>query len=220
MNDYINYIKSGKKVELIIRNQNGAMRFFSTFKSFRDKCLIVSKPQNKHVSFNYPLNQDLELYAYTDGGIFKLRCKLLSISANECILSLPDDVQRMQRREYIRVNLKVKTILKLFSQGGTKTIQTTSRNISAKGINLLLEEDISKYLKVEIHLLFPEGNVCTLAQIVKSKHIEVEGKIFYDTSLMFITISEKDINFIVKKCFEYEAAQRRRLIDSQNQQEI
>lgn len=216
MNEYLDYIKQGQKTELIIRTPGGAVRFFSTFEKQTDTNIIISKPENKHLAFNCIPNQDVELYAYTNGGVFKLKCKFITCLKNECLLSLPSSVDKMQRREYIRVELNIKTILTLISPDSKKTIQATSKNISAKGIKLLLEEDVSKFSKIELRMLFEEGSISTVAQIIKIRPVEIGQKTYYSTSLMFITISEKEMSFIVKKCFEFEAAQRRKLLDSES----
>ena len=65
-------------------------------------------------------------------------------------------------------------------------------------------------------MLFEEGSISTVAQIIKIRPVEIGQKTYYSTSLMFITISEKEMSFIVKKCFEFEAAQRRKLLDSES----
>lgn len=215
MEEYLNYISAEKKIDLIIRTPNGPIRFFSTFKNQDNNKITITKPTSKNLAFSCVANQPVEIYAYTNGGVFKLKCKFISCSQSECLLTLPSSVEKMQRREYIRVDLKIKTVLDLIIGDSKKTIQATSRNISAKGINLLLEEDISVYSKIELKLLFEEENITTIAKKVKVKPVKVDNKIYYDTSLSFITINEKGINFIVKKCFEYEAAQRRKLLDSQ-----
>ena len=69
MNEYLDYIKQGQKTELIIRTPGGAVRFFSTFEKQTDTNIIISKPKNKHLAFNCIPNQDVELYAYTNGGV-------------------------------------------------------------------------------------------------------------------------------------------------------
>ena len=214
MNEYLDYLTQGKKIEIIIRTPRGALRFFCGFKCIKANLIITTLPKNKYITFNFPAGQALELYIYTKSGVFKLLCRLQKFNEELCVISLPENVKKIQRREYIRVNMKVRTTISLNTPTYSKTIRTNSRNISAKGINLLLDEDISKYAKkINLSLLFPECIIKTLAQVIKSTPVKTESGLYYDTSLMFITISEKEIDFIVKKCFEFEAAQRRKLLD-------
>ena len=217
MNEYLDHLVQGKKIEIIIRTPRGALRFFCNFKNVNTNSIITTLPKNKHIAFNFPSNQALELYIYTKNGVYKLVCRLQRCENDLCEISLPESVNKIQRREYIRVNMKVRTTISLNTPNYSKTIRTNSRNISAKGINLLLDEDISKYTKkINLSLLFPECIIKTLAHVVKSTPIKTESGLYYDTSLMFVTISEKEIDFIVKKCFEFEAAERRKLLDKDN----
>ncbi len=215
MNEYRDYIEPGRRVELIVRTTNSTIRFYCAFDRFEENSIFVGKPQNKHVQFNFPLGQMLDLYAYTRGGVFRLRCRLKSYNGEKCELSLPISVDKIQRREYIRVKMKIDTIIKLSPFAGTKIVRTKSKDISAKGIRLLLDEDISKYAKVELTLIFSEETINTLAKVIKSKPIEINSVKYYDTSLEFISISDKEINFIVKKCFEFESAQRRKMLENE-----
>ena len=214
MNEFLDYIEIGKKVELILRTANGAIRFYCTFEGVEGNSILVSNPKNKHVKFNCQNGQLLDLYAYTRGGVFKLKCRLLDYSEKFCTLSLPMSVDKIQRREYIRVKMKISTIIKLFPATSKNTIHAESRNISAKGINLLLDTDISKFSKIDLTLLFAEQTIYTNAKIIKIKPVKIGPNTYYDTSLEFISISDKEINFIVKKCFEFEAAQRKKMLDN------
>lgn len=217
MDKYKDYIAQGKKIEIIIRTPSGPLRFFSTLEEINSENIVTTRPQNKHINFNYPLNQEIELYAYTDGGIYKLKCKMLTLTQKEARFTLPHSVERIQRREFIRVDIKTKINLRLHQKGSVRIIQATTRNISAKGANMLLDEDISSYSQVEASLIFAEENIKTLAQVIKAIPVKIDNRIYYDTSLMFITINEKGMNFIVKKCFEFETAQRRKKLEEQEE---
>ena len=214
MNEYLDYIKDAKRIEIIVRLDNHAERFFCNFIEHRDDCLIFSNPLSKHGKFSCPLGHVVELHVYTSNGVFKLICRFMNYSDGICTGSLPSDVEKVQRREFIRVNMKINTVITLNTPVFKKNIKTYSRDISARGIKLLLDEDISKYTcKIELSVLFPETIVKTLARIVKISPVVIDSRTYYETSLMFITISEKDIDFIVKKCFEFQALQRRKLLD-------
>ncbi len=213
MDRYLDYIDTGKKIELIIRTPNGAVRFASFFEEQNDKCILISTPKNKHIKFNFPTGQILELYAYTRGGVFKLKCRLLAINEKNCELSLPFGVENIQRREYIRVNMGINIIIKLLPSQKT-TLKTKTKNISAKGANVLLDIDISKYSKVELTLLFPEKTIKTIAKVIKIKPVMIDSTKYYSTSFMFVCTTNRETDFIVKKCFEFESAQRRKFLDN------
>ena len=209
MDRYKDYLEIGKKIEIITRSTSGVVRFLCYLEEINKDSIIISKPKNKHIAFNFTCGQTLELYAYTRGGVFKLNCRLEAYLENKCKLSLPLSVDNIQRREYIRVNMNVDAIIRPKPSTNIISLKTKTKNISAKGLNVLLDQDISRSASLEVSLLFPEKTITTTAKIIKVTPDEIDSKTYYSTSVMFVTISEKEIDFIVKKCFEFEALQRK-----------
>lgn len=213
MESYFEYIDKGCKAELVIKNLNSTARFFGTFNSHSDKEIVIEKLRSKEMVFDCSSKQTVELYIYTKNGIFKFECRYIGRSEDNYKFSFPTKAEKIQRRQYIRAEIKVKTTLNIYYGGIKKTIQGTSRNISAKGMNILLKENISGCSKLDATMAFPECNISTIAQIVKINPMAIRGEQNYSTSLVFISISEKEMNFIIKKCFEFEAAQRKKMLD-------
>ena len=214
MDRYKDYLEIGKKIEIITRNSKGVIRFLSYLEEINKDSIIISKPKNKHIAFNFTCGQTLELYAYTRGGVFKLNCRLEAYLENKCKLSLPLSVDNIQRREYIRVNMNVDAIIRPKPAINIISLKTKTKNISAKGLNVLLDQDISRSASLEVSLLFPEKTISTTAKIIRVTPVEIDSKTYYSTSIMFVTISEKEIDFIVKKCFEFEALQRKKWLEN------
>ena len=214
MDRYKDYLEIGKKIEIITRSTKGVVRFLSYLEEINKDSIIIGKPKNKHIGFNFTCGQNLELYAYTRGGVFKLVCRLEAYLENKCKLSLPISVDNIQRREYIRVNMGVDVIIRPKPATNIISLKTKTRNISAKGLNVLLDQDISRSASLEVSLLFPEKIITTTAKVIKVRQVEIESKTYFSTSLMFVAISEKEIDFIVKKCFEFEALQRKKWLEN------
>ena len=217
MNEYIQNIKEAKKIEIVVRELSCTTRFQCSFIKKQDDSLIFTKPLCGSCEFDYPKGQPLEIYVYTPNGVFRLKCRLLECMSETCSVSTPFETNKIQRREFIRVKLKVKTIVTIETPTFSKKITTGTKDISAKGMKILLDEDISKYTnKIELSILFPENIIKTLARIIKVIPTKTQDGLRFVTSLMFITISGKDMDFIVKKCFEFQAAQRRKMLDEKN----
>ncbi len=214
MDRYKDYLEIGKKIEIITRSTSGVVRFLCYLEEINKDSIIISKPKNKHIAFNFTCGQTLELYAYTRGGVFKLNCRLEAYLENKCKLSLPLSVDNIQRREYIRVNMNVDAIIRPKPSTNIISLKTKTKNISAKGLNVLLDQDISRSASLEVSLLFPEKTISTTAKIIRVTPVEIDSKTYYSTSIMFVTISEKEIDFIVKKCFEFEALQRKKWLEN------
>ena len=210
MSDYRDFIKGKEKTEILVRTQSDTLRFFCTLDNIISNRIQVSKPINMNASFNFSQGQELEVYIYTKNGILKLNTKLISNDIASCTIEAPDEAKRIQRREFIRVDMQVKVLLKLDNK---KTIEAQTKNISAKGIKINLKEDISKYTRISAKLLFSQGSIETILHPIKIKKISINGKLAYGTSFAFIALTDKETDFIVKKCFEYQAKERRRKLD-------
>ena len=61
------------------------------------------------------------------------------------------------------------------------------------------EQKIASYI-----LEFPEKIIETSAKLVYTREKESHGKMYYVTALHFTTITPRNIDFIVKKCFLYQ----------------
>lgn len=210
MSNYRDFIKGKEKTEILVRTQSDTLRFFCTLDNIISNRIQVSKPINMNASFNFSQGQELEVYIYTKNGILKLNTKLISNDIASCTIEAPDEAKRIQRREFIRVDMQVKVLLKL---DNTKIIEAQTKNISAKGIKINLKEDISKYTRISAKLLFSQGSIETILHPIKIKKISINGKLAYGTSFAFIALTDKETDFIVKKCFEYQAKEQRRKLD-------
>ena len=214
MERFTSYINLNDKVEIIIKDGNDIAKYVAYYKKTRDENIIISPPQNPQRRFNYKSGQDLIIYLYTKGGIFKLNSVYLYSDNENCFVSLPNSSERIQRREYIRVDMPVKFAISVSNKDNLQKFEGVTRNISAKGLNANLKIDISFYSKIEVTLQFPDKTIRTLARTVKVRNIEVKKTTLYNTSLEFMSISEKEMNYIVKKCFEYETLERRKMLES------
>ncbi len=214
MDKFTNYINPNDRVDVFAKEGEEFTRFFAFYKGRQKDSLIISIPQNTQKSFDYKSGQDLIVNIYTKGGIYRHACKLLFCDNQNCYINIGEDFERVQRREYIRVNMPVEFELHLTSQTKHEKTYSITKNISGKGLNANLKTNISPYPKVEIILNFGDKKIKTLSRIVKIKNITTKEGEFFNTSLEFISISEKEIDYIVKKCFEYETSERRKMLNS------
>lgn len=214
MDKYINYVNIDDKMELIVEDEEGVFRYSARYKKTYEKNIILSIPTSKEKKFDYRNGKEMTAFLYTKGGIFKLNVILGYLYKDSCSVVLIENKERIQRRQYIRVPLHIKYKLRLFCEYGSDTIEGNAKNISGKGLNANLRKDISNYPKIEATLFFEEKKITTMARIVKIREVSNKGTRFYNTSFEFLTINEKEIDFIVKKCFEYEILERKKLLNS------
>lgn len=106
----------------------------------------------------------------------------------------------IDRRRFPRV--RYKCLIYIRKRGSTKTISTTTENIGAGGICVILSEDLGLFqgvnLEVDIENGLPTNIKCsgTVVWVVK-KH-DITSKIQYDTGVEFVDITEEGAERISK----------------------
>ena len=78
-------------------------------------------------------------------------------------------------------------------------------DISANGVRLVLDENITFSENVELNILFDKNNVTAKARYVRTDNDDNILK----ASFYFTKISDNDVDFIAKKCIQIQLSNRR-----------
>ncbi len=116
-----------------------------------------------------------------------------------------------ERRKYLRLEASVKVKYTVIGKPGT--IKVFSKNISAGGLALLLDEQLAIDTPLQLQIKLPDlkASIRAIAQVVWQKDFEsagVEPKVHFTTGIEFTGISDFDrfnINRYVMDRIEPEA---------------
>jgi len=218
MADIYEQFKDFKSLEATFNNENNELqKLFCNVKSADNNAFVLeaNNKANKNIQAN--VNDELKLYIYTDNGIYSATSKVLEVTKHdkltEYVIDYPTNSKHSQRREYFRAELCVDFTMdvKLSADSGSnKHLDTTTKNICGKGMSYIADKKFPKYDSIKINLLFDEKNIKTSARLVYSKQIVVGNRPKYLHAFTFTDISQKDIDFIVKKCFLYQLEMRKK----------
>jgi len=220
MVDIYNQFKDFKSFEVsFISSEKELQRLFCSIKTIENNRIILdsNNQKNKNVSAN--VGDELKLHIYTENGIYSATSKVLLVTKGilntEYIIAYPANSKHSQRREYFRaekmVNFKME--IKTKEQGAEPIfIESITKNICGKGMSYTSNSPFPEHQSIEITINFEEQAVETSASLVYSKQMLIDNKPKYIHAFTFTNISQKNIDFVVKKCFLHQLDLKKKMI--------
>lgn len=216
MVDIYEQFRDFKSFEVTFDNQNGEnQKLFCNVKNIDNHALVIESDNQLNKNIHADVNDALKLYIYTDNGIYSAESKVIEVTKDdkltEYVIAYPTNSKHSQRREYFRADLTVdfKMNIKL-SEGTNKKLTSTTKNICGRGLSYVADKPFPEYDSIKFDLFFEEKEIKTAARLVYSKQIIIKNKPKYLHAFTFIDISQKDIDFIVKKCFLFQLEMRKK----------
>ncbi len=116
-----------------------------------------------------------------------------------------------ERRQYLRLKATVAINYTVIGKPGT--VQVSSKNISARGLCIVTEEQLAAETPLQLEIRLPDAKdpIRALARVVWQKKFEAAGespKVYFDTGMEFTGISDFDrfnLNRYVTEHIEVEA---------------
>jgi len=207
-----NYIVKGKKFELIKIGKDGNKeRFISRFLSKSPNFYTIAPPQIEGLDHKLTPGEIIKLYVYTSDGVFSIDCEVMKKGEGCYQISLPHNIKHSQRREFLRVNKKCMTVINIYKPDGTiERISTLTRDICGRGMSILTDVPLGDYDKIDVELLIDELVIQTLGEMVYTKPVNTKGGSKFLSAFMFISVTEREVDSIVKACLLYQLQERKR----------
>lgn len=217
MVDIYEQFRDFKSFEMTFENENGEeQKLFCNVKSVDNRALVIEADNKLNKNVHADVNDELRLHIYTDNGIYSADSKILEVTKQdkltEYVIDYPSNSKHSQRREYFRADLTVDFKMDIKLPEGpeaNKLVKATTKNICGKGMSYVADKPFCEYDSIKLDLLF-EKEIKTSARLVYSKQIIVNNRPKYIHAFTFIDISQKDIDFIVKKCFLFQLDMRKK----------
>jgi len=217
MADIYEQFKDFKSFEVTFENENNYLqKIYCNVKNVNSNTLVIESDNKSNNNIRANVNDELKLYIYTENGIYSANSKVLEVikgdKITEYVIVYPTNSKHSQRREYFRAELCVNFKMNVtFSEDADSQIliETITKNICGKGMSYVANSPFQDYGSIKIKLLFNEKIIKTSAQLVYSKQIVVGNKPKYIHAFTFTDISQRDIDFVVKKCFLHQLEMRK-----------
>lgn len=183
--------------------------FNSTIQDVKEDSFLISMPMKKESYVKFKNNEKLSIYYYFENtSLYKFESKVLG--REKCgnmplyKLTLPKEVVKIQRREYVRINIMAPVeIIK-----DNKKIHGLLLDLSGGGMRIKTEEKLSKEEILEIKLKSSEfSNEININGVVVRENRDEEGKYVY--GIRYYRIEEKVREKIIQTIFCIMRAQIR-----------
>ncbi|QED48452.1 flagellar brake protein [Cytobacillus dafuensis] len=195
------------------------------------KCKIVEKKDN-NLYIDYPINMETgrtvflmdgaqfkASFVSEDGSVFLFECEVLrriKLNIPMIIISYPgpDELVRIQRREFVRVETAVDVAVHALEKGEFTPFVTVTEDISAGGAAIISDNKrnfspnmmtdnwfVLPMQNGEVHYLKLKSKIIRILEINESKSI---------ISIQFIDISSIDRQILLRFCFDRQLAYRKK----------
>ncbi|MFH0703090.1 MAG: PilZ domain-containing protein [bacterium] len=196
-------LEQGQKIKL--RFKISPVRFEEIVCSIKwveyDRIALIY-PENEQELAKYLYEgKELEIIIYMDKGVYVFDSIVIdSPFTVDFVIELPEERTKIQRREYIRVPIKLGLIL---NKTGHK-IKTATINVGGGGIRFKVNKDLKVNDIWSFKLCLPRnlGEVQGCGEILYT----IKQDNTMASVIKFLNIEENDRNKIIKMCFEEEAS--------------
>lgn len=177
--------------------------------------ILINPPETGGILHELNENSLLNLIFPRKDGVLIAQCSFLGRQLGTLSgikVSHPHDINILERREYVRVPLKVRTNITFNNPSQEKiSINVVTKNISGSGIAFFYENSLDNCYDIVCKLFLNDGNpvpVKVTCRQVYSKKAKVKNSVNFLTALTYTKVSEEDSARIIKECFKYQINRR------------
>lgn len=221
MVDIYNQFKDFKAFEVVFTDENSQPhKLLCNVKSIENDRILLDSNNEDNSNVFAEVGDDLQLHIYTENGIYSAISHVISMTKGlvitEYVIAYPVNSKHSQRREYFRAEIKLAFVLVGYKNDNHTepdfVIDGETKNICGKGMSYISDKSFPEYDKLDLELIFNEKRVKTTATLVYSKRIIIDNHPKFIHAFTFTSISQSNIDFIVKKCFLHQLELRKRKI--------
>ena len=201
--DSINYVK------LLWQDLQGAPCCRKTaikFMGETEMCLCTTCEDDE---FRIKTPQNVTVSFACDNGLYRTMVELIhSELRNSYVyftLKTPEGLEFQQNREYFRVKMTEKAILSFKQNNEIKRVPSTTFDISANGVKLVIPEKYDNLEEVLINIMFDTRDFKSKARFVR--YDDEDGVL--KASFQFVELPNNDVDFISQKCIQKQLEYKR-----------
>jgi c-di-GMP-binding flagellar brake protein YcgR len=221
MPDIYDFIKELAPLEIEYVDSDDNYHCLNSYiKRVDENSILIAPPQKNNIAYNLPDGQEVNIIFKTEKGIYSAVVAVMSKQLKNLSginISFPHKSHFMERREFVRVPLQLKTeVIKILDKSTQNqevyTVQT--RNISGSGLCYISDKPLDNYYDIHarIYLDNEAEPIFTRCDHLYSKKVKINGEKAYLTALSFAGISDDDISKLVKACFKYQIGNKEKFV--------
>lgn len=194
-------IREGQKTKLMFKTADGSEKEFDCFikEVFQDRLSLSFSRDLLDYACYFEEGTELPVKIFTPTGVKAFDTIIInSPYESDFVIEFVEDHIQIQRREFTRVELKIKVIIERTERDN---VVTETIDISGGGIRFLYdgEFDFQEEVGALLYLPYAIRSIKAKGYIIKPEHLPVNQHV-----LLFTSIDENDRDKIVKQCFDVQ----------------
>lgn len=234
------FLKLNQKLQIVIEESPNRMKTcVSQIMDYDSSSMLVAEPSYKGCPVVVPVGTVIEVLVIDAKCVYSFNTSVIGKqkSPPSLWLSLPETYRRVQRREYVRVNIKLPVVVTF--KGDTEVEEeclnsnilaesvmdegyynSSSIDVSGGGIKVFGPVKFKSETTIKVMLRLPMKEIVTNARVVRSvannKISEREfsptdyAKFNYISAICFNDIDDADRSTIIQLCFKRQLELRQR----------
>jgi len=204
-------------IEYIARD-NKPYLLKSYIRRLEEHKILIAPPEYNGNAYNLPEGNMVGVGVHSEKGVYLGECRVVGKDLSDIQgvwISYPTGMQVIQRREYLRIPLRLECQFIIYQDGfrkNKKVLNLYTRDISGSGFSCISDEPLPQYFDLEAKINFnDEENVPIVS---RCEHIYSEIMVIDDerkciNAFAFIDIKQVDVERIVKASFKYQLGRLR-----------
>lgn len=202
----------GLSVELAVAEGDYAGRYRTRIDEVGEKLISVAAPYRANQILPLREGMVVEITFWDEISAYSFTAKIIqriAVPVPVFVLELPDDVRKMQRRNFVRVPafypLTYRTVAR---EGLSAPVTANMVDLSGGGMRFRTKEPIELKSLLYVHLQLPTGELQTPALVARVEKKEDDKAYF--VSVEFNEILERERDRIIRCVFDLQRAMRKK----------
>jgi len=209
---YKNKLQLGLTVELVVLEGEYEGTYRTRIEEVGERILAVGAPyENGEV---VPLREEtkIKLKFWDESAAYSFKGKIMqrvAVPVPIFILELPDSIDKVQRRNFVRVPAVFPITFRMVTREGLSDVHKAMMlNLSGGGMRFSTKERVENKSILYAHLTLPNGEVQTPVRVCRAEWMENTKR--YRISVEFHDLSERERDKIIRCVFDIQRAMRKK----------
>lgn len=202
----------GLAVELVVMEGEYVGKYRTRIEEVGERILAVGAPFDHGEVVPLREGTKVKLTFWDEAAAYSFEGKIMqriAVPIPMFILELPDSVDKVQRRNFVRVPAFYPTAFRSVTKEGLSDLQKgTMLDISGGGMRFLTKDRVENQSLLYVHITLPKGELKTPVRVCRVENMD-DSK-HYRVSVEFHDISERERDQIIHCVFDIQRALRKK----------
>ncbi|GAB6152484.1 flagellar brake protein [Desulfosporosinus burensis] len=209
---YKNKLQLGLTVELVVLEGEYEGTYRTRIEEVGERILAVGAPY-EHGEV-VPLREEtkIKLTFWDESAAYSFKGKIMqrvAVPVPIFILELPDSIDKVQRRNFVRVPAVFPVTFRMVTREGLSDIHKAMMlDLSGGGMRFSTKERVENKSILYAHLTLPNGELQTPVRVCRAEWMENTQR--YRISVEFHDLSERERDKIIRCVFDIQRAMRKK----------